>query len=117
MGHIIEAISNYDPDFEEELEARMLEVAPDLPKAERAVLANQMTGVPFTDLSFEECIKIIVKAIEVVPGYEVAVHDVDENDVASEEPNRTFSWDRQAVVRDRFHYLLRYGRKVVPADE
>jgi predicted RNA-binding protein with PUA domain len=107
VGDVIDDIRVYNPDFVKELDAYLVERVPELPKAEKLILANQMTGAPYPDdMVFEDCIAVVLRAVAVTPNYKIEL-------VAEGEdcpfPDETKRWCKKDIVLDRFSYMYVYG--------
>lgn len=110
MGTIIEQIKRLNPSFPKEFEKTLHEAAPNLVKAERQILLNLQIGEPFREMSYEECLAEIIKAIEVIGPYEISIEGFEEGGYSY--PTRLYRWDREAIIRDRFGYLMKFARKL-----
>ena len=108
----IKDICKIDPQFKKKLDEFLISKVPDLPKAERAVLAYQLVGTPFPpEYPLEICVKVITEAIEATPGYKIDI--VSENEKI---PDDTLRWAKQDIVQDRFGYLLDFATRVFKKD-
>ena len=106
MGKIINEICMYNPKFTDELDELLKKREPELPKAEKAILANQMAQTPYSeDMPFEDCIAIVLRSFKAIPkGYKVEICPEGED-----KPDEVLRWGRKDIIRDRFSYLNRYG--------
>lgn len=104
MGKIIKHILQYDPDYNDKLNDLLSNISPLFHKAENLLLSNLLSESGFSELSYEQCLRIIFTAIEKVPDYEVSIYDTESD---SEDPIRILRWDRTDIIRDRFGYLFK----------
>lgn len=103
---LLRVIDGFDPTFGQKLEEVLLKAAPRLHEVENELIPHLLMGVPLETLTFEECVKEVIKAMEAVPNFTVERQqlDYDGNEVG-DGPLQVFSWTSREIARDRFGYL------------
>lgn len=105
MGKILNQISKYDPSFRDRLEQLLNGVLPELADAERDIISHAMSRHKLDEDILKEQLKIILKAIDLVPGYSIESNRLTRDGKRNGRDKLVLRWSAIDIAKDRFGYL------------